>query len=177
MDKTPVTEKLFNFASKEQIKLTPNADGLLFVPMAAQGKFPIIWTPNKEYGGGTVNIAAETKDLQGLVAYVQKLGMNRGKWRDLFEPQQIEITDATLPRSQEWIDYGKEVYERRCIGCHGAKGDGNGPAATFLYNQRPRNFTLGRVQVQADQRPHPDRRRPAANDHPWRARHGNAALV
>ena len=65
MDNTPVTEKLFDFASKEQIKLTPNADGLLFVPIAAQGKFPIIWTPNKEYDGATVNIAAETKDLKG----------------------------------------------------------------------------------------------------------------
>jgi cytochrome c oxidase cbb3-type subunit 2 len=143
LDKTPATQKLFNFASKEQIKLTPNTDGLLFVPMQAQGKFPIIWTPNKEYSGDTVKIAAETKDLEGLIAYVQKLGMNRGKWRDLFEPQQLAVTDATLPRSQEWIAYGKEVYERRCLGCHGAKGDGNGLAATFLYNQRPRNFTQG----------------------------------
>jgi cytochrome c oxidase cbb3-type subunit I/II len=155
LDKTPVTQKLFNFDSKEQIKLTPNADGLLFVPMAAQDKFPIIWTPNKEYGGGTVTIAAETKDLQGLVAYVQKLGMNRGKWRDLFEPQQFEVTEATLPRSQAWIDYGKEVYERRCMGCHGAKGDGNGLAATFLWKQRPRNFTAGAFKFRSVQKPIP----------------------
>ena len=155
LDKTPVTEKLFDFGSKEQIKLTPNADGLLFVPMQAQGKFPVIWTPNKEYTGATVNIAAETKDLEALVAYVQKLGTNRGKWRDLFEPQQIEITDATLPESQEWIAYGKEVYERRCLGCHGANGDGNGPAATFLFNQRPRNFTLGEFKFRLTNGPLP----------------------
>jgi cytochrome c oxidase cbb3-type subunit 2 len=48
--------------------------------------------------------------------------------------------DATMPRSAEWIAHGQEVYERRCLGCHGVNGDGNGPAATFLYNQRPRNF-------------------------------------
>jgi cytochrome c oxidase cbb3-type subunit 2 len=66
--------------------------------------------------------------------------MNRGKWRDLFEPQSVEIMDVTLPRSEEWIAHGKQVYERRCLGCHGVNGDGNGPAATFLYNQRPRNF-------------------------------------
>ena len=66
--------------------------------------------------------------------------MNRGKWRDLFEPQQLEATEVTLPRSSEWIAYGKEVYERRCIGCHGVNGDGNGPAATFMYKHRPRNF-------------------------------------
>jgi cytochrome c oxidase cbb3-type subunit 2 len=140
LDKMPLTEKLFDFSSKEQISLTPNADGLLFVPMAARGKAPIILTPRDEYKGKTVKIAAETPDLQALTAYVQKLGMNRGKWRDLFEPQRIEVMDVTLPRSEEWIAHGKEVYERRCLGCHGEKGDGNGPAATFLYNQRPRDF-------------------------------------
>ena len=155
LDKTSTTEALFDFGSKEQVKLTPNSDGLLFVPLQARGKFPLIWTPNKEYTGETVRIAAETDDLHALIAYVQKLGMNRGKWRDLFEPQEIEVTDVTLPRSAEWIAYGKEVYERRCIGCHGAKGDGNGPAATFLYNQRPRNFSLGVFKFRLTQKPVP----------------------
>ncbi len=155
LDKTSTTQALFDFGSKEQIKLTPNSDGLLFVPMQARGKFPLIWTPNKEYTGETVRIAAETDDLHGLVAYVQKLGMNRGKWRDLFEPQEIEVTDVTMPRSAEWIAYGKEVYERRCIGCHGAKGDGNGPAATFLFNQRPRNFSAGEFKFRLSQKPVP----------------------
>ena len=140
LEKTPLTETLFDFASKEPIRLTPNADGLLFVPMQARGKAPIILTPQEQYKGNTVKIAAETPELQALVAYLQKLGMNRGKWRDLFEPQSLDVMDVTLPRSEEWIAHGKEVYERRCLGCHGANGDGNGPAATFLYNQRPRNF-------------------------------------
>ena len=140
LEKTPLTEKLFDFSSKEPIRLTPNADGLLFVPMQARGTAPIILTPQEQYKGDTVKIAAETPDLQALTAYVQKLGMDRGKWRDLFEPQSIEVTDVTMPRSEEWIAHGKQVYERRCLGCHGVNGDGNGPAATFLYVQRPRNF-------------------------------------
>jgi cytochrome c oxidase cbb3-type subunit I/II len=155
LERTPVTEKLFAFASKEQIKLTPNADGLLFVPMQARGKAPIIWTPNKEYTGDTVNIAAETEALQGLIAYLQKLGMNRGKWRDLFEPQKLEVTDATMPRSSEWIAYGKEVYQRRCVGCHGANGDGNGPAATFLNKQRPRSFAAAVFKFRLTKEPLP----------------------
>jgi cytochrome c oxidase cbb3-type subunit 2 len=155
LEKTSFTQALFDFGSKEQIKLTPNSDGLLFVPQQAHGKFPLIWTPNDEYTGGTVAIAAETDDLHGLIAYVQKLGMNRGKWRDLFEPQEIEVTDVTMPRSAEWVAYGKEVYERRCIGCHGEKGDGNGPAATFLYNQRPRNFSAGVFKFRLTQKPVP----------------------
>ena len=45
-------------------------------------------------------------------------------------------------RADTTIVRGRVVYERRCVGCHGEKGDGNGPAATFL-DPRPRNFTLG----------------------------------
>jgi cytochrome c oxidase cbb3-type subunit I/II len=155
LEPTSFAKSLFDFNSKDQIKLTPNADGLLFVPLVARGKMPLVWTPNKEYTGDTVKIVAETDDLKSLIAYVQKLGMNRGKWRDLFEPQDIEVTDVTLPRSAEWIDYGKAVYEARCVGCHGEKGDGNGPAATFLYNQRPRNFSVGVFKFRLSQKPVP----------------------
>lgn len=43
---------------------------------------------------------------------------------------------------QELLIYGKKAYERRCSGCHGLKGDGQGPAASFL-DPRPRDFTSG----------------------------------
>jgi cytochrome c oxidase cbb3-type subunit 2 len=155
LEKTAVTEGLFKFDSQESISLTPNADGLLFVPMAALEKKPVILTPNDEYRGDTVTLAAETEDLHALVAYVQKLGMDRGKWRDLFEPQQLEVIDVTLPRSNEWIAHGKDVYERRCLGCHGVNGDGNGPAATFLYQQRPRNFTAAVFKFRLTKEPLP----------------------
>jgi len=48
----------------------------------------------------------------------------------------------SIPQTEDQVARGKAVYVRRCIGCHGARGDGNGPAATFL-DPRPRNFTLG----------------------------------
>ena len=155
LENNAVTQELFNFASKEQIKLTPNAEGLLFVPLRARGKVPVILTPNKEYTGSTVKIAAETKELEGLIGYLQKLGANRGKWRDVFEPQQLEVVDATLPRSEEWIAYGKEVYGRRCVGCHGVSGDGNGPAATFLHRQRPRSFRAAVFKFRLTKEPLP----------------------
>lgn len=142
LEATPDTERLFDFASQEQFTLTPNAEGLLFVPALARGKYPVILTPNDEYTGDSVQLAATTDELDGLIAYLQKLGMNRGKWRDLFEPQRLEASLVSIPRSDEWIAYGKDVYDRRCVGCHGEQGDGNGPAATFMYNHRPRNFTL-----------------------------------
>jgi cytochrome c oxidase cbb3-type subunit I/II len=155
LERNTVTQRLFDFASKERVLITPNADGLLFVPTVAQGKYPVIWTPNNEYTGDRVKLVIETEEVQALVAYVQKLGMNRGKWRDLFEPQEMEAAGVTMPRSAEWIEHGKEVYERRCVGCHGVKGDGNGPAATFLYNQRPRNFTQGVFKFRLTEDPVP----------------------
>jgi cytochrome c oxidase cbb3-type subunit I/II len=141
IEKTPATEKLFDFASAEQLVLTPNADGLLYVPV--RGKAPLVYTPNKEFEGDTVRLLNPSDDLLGLIAYLQKLGTNRGKWRDRFEPQSMEASQVTVPRSEEWTAYGKEVYQRRCLGCHGVKGDGNGPAAAFFQQDRPRNFTLG----------------------------------
>src|SRR6266496_508182 len=40
----------------------------------------------------------------------------------------LPVTEANLLR-------GKEVFLDRCVGCHGLKGDGNGPGARFLSPQ------------------------------------------
>ena len=40
------------------------------------------------------------------------------------------------------IPSGKQNFEIHCVGCHGAIGDGGGPAARYL-NPRPRNFRKG----------------------------------
>jgi cytochrome c oxidase cbb3-type subunit I/II len=148
LEQSSVTQKIFDFGKKasrnpdtDHLRLTPNAEGLLFVPK--RGKYPVIFTPNNEYTGESVQLAVMTRELEGLIAYLQKLGTSRGAWRDVFEPQRLEVAQIGLPRSEEWIAYGKEVYTRRCAGCHGVTGDGNGPAATFMYKFRPRNFQLG----------------------------------
>ncbi len=135
------SKKLFDFSSSERLLMTPNADGLVYVK--ERGKYPVIFTPNDEFSGDSVQVIALTDELRALVAYLQKLGTNRGKWRDRFEPQTMEAMSGSFPRSQEWVDYGKNVYQRRCVGCHGKSGDGNGPAATFMTEFRPRDFTLG----------------------------------
>ena len=144
LERNAITERFFNFDSPDKLQLTPNAQGLLFVPEL--GKKPVIFTPNKEFTGDAVQLAVITDELKGLVAYLQKLGVNRGKWRDMFEPQRFEAVQVAVPRSEEWIEHGKEVYTRRCEGCHGVNGDGNGPAATFTHKQRPRDFTLGQFK-------------------------------
>lgn len=50
------------------------------------------------------------------------------------------LSDAVA--QEKGLTDGKDVYEMHCIGCHGAKGDGNGEvAADFVV--KPRNFTTG----------------------------------
>jgi DMSO reductase family type II enzyme heme b subunit len=41
---------------------------------------------------------------------------------------------------------GKAVYERKCLLCHGDKGDGEGPGAALLV-PRPRDFTRGKFKI------------------------------
>jgi len=43
---------------------------------------------------------------------------------------------------------GKLVYDQHCAACHGATGDGNGPAAVWLY-PRPRNFSAGQFKIKS----------------------------
>src|SRR5207247_8734951 len=90
----------------------------------------------------SVLLVVPTKELVGLVRYVQKLGTNRGAWREVFEPQNVALSVMGIPQSADLVAHGAEVFAQPCIGSRGAKGDGNGLAATFLF-PRPRDFTLG----------------------------------
>lgn len=86
-----------------------------------------------------------TEDGRALVAYLQRLGTSIGDWRAGSLSTRMSGA-ASLPGNpqarEEVLSLGKEVYERRCAGCHGTKGDGKGPSADFL-NPRPRDFTTG----------------------------------
>jgi DMSO reductase family type II enzyme heme b subunit len=44
------------------------------------------------------------------------------------------------------VALGKQVYEKRCVGCHGAGGKGDGPAAELLVPP-PRDFTAGKYKI------------------------------
>jgi mono/diheme cytochrome c family protein len=44
------------------------------------------------------------------------------------------------------LSRGEALYQQHCAGCHGAKGDGQGMAAVFLY-PRPRDFRAGKFRL------------------------------
>jgi cytochrome c oxidase cbb3-type subunit 2 len=133
-----------------RLPLYPNAEGLVFVTPPAAGPWPIEGAPVIDLTGfkdappalAEVTLVRPSGEMVGLVAYLQKLGSNRGAWREVFEPQNVSLSAMSIPRSQDLLALGREVYRSRCVGCHGQQGDGNGPAATFLF-PRPRDFTLG----------------------------------
>ena len=105
-------------------------------------------------------------EIKALVAYTQSLGgkladarvARQHKWRNeavgayekgvdenlkwihdnvppgwLHTPSPYPLTDASFKR-------GEMIYQRHCLSCHGPVGDGQGPAAAFLYPP-PLNFT------------------------------------
>ena len=81
-----------------------------------------------------------------LVAYLQKLGTSIGDWRETFVSTRLTagaaLQASDMEKSQDLLPRGKQVYFRRCVGCHGEKGDGKGNSARFL-NPKPRDFTSG----------------------------------
>ncbi|GAB4389302.1 MAG: hypothetical protein Kow0025_13850 [Thermodesulfovibrionales bacterium] len=79
---------------------------------------------------------------EAIIAFVQFLGSQRGRWRDEFT-YQVAASGAAFLKSPGSVERGREVYERRCAGCHGDEGDGKGPAAKFFVKARPRDFTSG----------------------------------
>jgi cytochrome c oxidase cbb3-type subunit 2 len=144
----PELGRYFTMAAEPEVPVFPTEAGLAFADPGGR-EAPIPGRPVLELGHfhdeppvfGSITLVVPSADLVGLVAYVQKLGTNRGAWREVFEPQNLAVGTMRVPVSERLVERGREVYMRRCVGCHGEKGDGNGPAATFLQ-PRPRDFTV-----------------------------------
>lgn len=67
----------------------------------------------------------------GADALSNLIMMDRGSW---FQPNPLPVTRENLLR-------GREIFQQRCIGCHGTAGDGAGPALTYL-NPPPAGFVI-----------------------------------
>jgi cbb3-type cytochrome oxidase cytochrome c subunit/mono/diheme cytochrome c family protein len=111
------------------------------VPDSVMPRFPWLYkSPGKDGAPPELN-----DDGVALMAYIQRLGTGIGDWREGFASTRIDrgmSMQITPQNESQVLALGEHVYERRCIGCHGVKGDGNGPAAIF-FETKPRDFTSG----------------------------------
>ena len=85
-----------------------------------------IWLPFVSAIGATILLAA----------------CGRGPTESM-EPGEIPsslVPASILPSSPDLLALGKMTFEKECIACHGAAGNGEGEAAYLLY-PRPRDFT------------------------------------
>src|SRR6266581_4255492 len=58
---------------------------------------------------------------------------------------------AAAPETQQRVTpprVGQAVYQQHCAACHGANGQGNGPAAVWLY-PKPRHFDSGLFKIRS----------------------------
>lgn len=56
------------------------------------------------------------------------------------------FTSNPLPVTKENLLRGRQVFQERCVGCHGSQGNGNGPAA-FYFNPTPAAFDVADDQL------------------------------
>lgn len=112
-------------------------DPRMVVPDSIMPKFA--WFFKKEGNEFVLN-----EEGKAVVAFVQNRGMNKGKWRDAFSYQIVQAGSASIETGAS-LEHGKAVYLRRCVGCHGEKGDGKGPSpSTVAFGiAQPRDFTAG----------------------------------
>lgn len=65
------------------------------------------------------------------------------------EPAPDPAPDPPAVPSADHVAKAKEVFTQRCVPCHGANGNGDGPASAQL-NPKPRNYTDATWQASVD---------------------------
>jgi mono/diheme cytochrome c family protein len=119
---------------------------------------------------GSTGDVAPSQDVMNLISYVQSLGGNAAVQR---EDHQNELKAKLLAARaagneaiiHEWfpstwrtvrnpmeatlrsLTHGKQIFATNCVGCHGLTGAGDGPAARFINDPKPRNFTDANQQL------------------------------
>lgn len=87
-------------------------------------------------------VAAGAAALIGLVAVLLLLPPRPSA----VAPTAPGVDEKTAPAAVAKANPGKELYTRHCAACHGDQGDGQGPAARFLY-PKPRNFGEAKFRI------------------------------
>lgn len=113
-------------------------------PLASNLKGPLVDFSNSAWLGGrsdeaiakalgaashgpmTIASVLKPEALQDAIAYIRTL---------------------SVPGKHVSVLAGRDVYMASCQGCHGAKGDGQGPVAAYLTDPKPRDFTASKFVI------------------------------
>lgn len=120
------TVKTVDAPGADQALIRFQATGLNDVYDKLQG-LPIAWTSGK--GQGHSSRIKEYNFETGTIA-VEKT--------DEIDPQPGDTFQVQCVRLQ----FGRDLYNRHCMHCHGMSGEGTGPTSRYL-NPPPRDFRLG----------------------------------
>ncbi len=100
----------------------------------------------------------DTKDLRSRLARLINLVENKTDWSIIKETTDKLIHDLSrelsvipFPLKTPDLKAGRNYYEMACADCHGARGDGRGPAAAWL-NPQPSNFQ--EIELMNEATPH-----------------------
>lgn len=92
----------------------------------------------------TLNLKSGIRNLKSAllltVFFLSFMTTHTVVWAD--EGDALQDEPVLIKANPEDVAAGKKIYEKRCWGCHGVEGAGDGPAANRLY-PRPRDFTSG----------------------------------
>lgn len=90
------------------------------------------------------NILGKYGDIAPVAKDMKSFGSNGADEPDEFSilthDRSYWLTNDPLPVTQENLMRGREIFQERCIGCHGSPGNGQGPGAVFL-SPPPIDFT------------------------------------
>ena len=117
----------FKFLSKEEarqlIAFTQSRGGMLAdLREQHQNNMKAIGIPSMQDVTASGENGDRSDGYPAASAIKNMMLIERGYW---FEDNPLPVTSANLLR-------GRQVFQERCVGCHGSAGDGNGPAAQYL---------------------------------------------
>ncbi|MDR4496793.1 MAG: ethylbenzene dehydrogenase-related protein [Candidatus Scalindua sp.] len=85
--------------------------------------------------------------IMSIAAFILSTQIGYSQTSQLFRTYKKEVS-SKISETNEAIEAGKKLYEKKCYYCHGIKGDGKGSAALRL-DPKPRNFVRNEYKVRS----------------------------
>ena len=85
--------------------------------------------------------------IMTIAAFILSMQIGYSQTSQLFRTYKKEVP-SKISETNEAIEAGKKLYEKKCYYCHGIKGDGKGSAALRL-DPKPRNFVRNEYKIRS----------------------------